>query len=419
MADNFISIYNRLLNRAPAVGVLLAQDLVRDSFQQLQSRREWSWLVKRSSWYPSVYYSTGTISIVPGGFLVTGSGTAWDTTFVGTQIRGGLPPTNLPTYTIVAVLSPTSLLLDSPWVGPSLAGSNYQIFQCYFPTPSDFVSFVSLISVTNNYQLHTNVSQATLDLVDAQRVYLAGNSYAASYYDTTTILQGQVGDSIQVSGTGPVPVATTSYGYSGPQSTLAIVTISTGGAPGGALEFTWSFANGQTSLPISVPDESAQDLALGVQVYFPLATYTLGDVFVIPLSAGTSMGVPRYELWPRPVNTPYVYPFLYRAQLPELSDEAPGLPPQVALRGDVLLEMALANCARTPGTAEKPNPYFNLGAALQHDARAERGLTSLELRDDETAIKDLTFGSSGYAPAPWLDGSFLQSHGWVGYPALI
>lgn len=417
--DTFTSIWNRLLNRAPAVGAFLAQDLVRDAFQSLQSRRDWSWLMKSGSFYPSITYSTGTISISPGGLVVTGSGTSWDSTLVNCQLRGGSPPSSLPTYTILAVLSPTSLLLDNPWSGPAQSGSNYQIFQCYFAVPADFVSFVSLVSVTNNYQLHTNVQQAQLDLYDAQRVYLAGNSYAASFFDYTRSFSGVVGSVVQAHGSGPAPVSSTSYGYSYPGDATFVVEISTGGVPGGALEFTWHQDNQASSVAIAVTDNAAIDLAFGVMVYFPQDTYISGDVFVIPCQARTSAAQARYELWPRPVGSPYVYPYLYRGSSPALSDEQPQLPPQVAQRGDVLLDMALANAARTPGLADSPNPYFNLNLALQHEARAFKGLMELELRDDETAAKDLDFTSWAFAPAPWLDGNFLQTHGWPGYPAFV
>lgn len=416
--DTFTTLWNRLLNRAQAVGPILAQDLVRDAFQQLQSRREWSWLMKTGAFYPSVFYQAGTISIASGN-VVTGAGTAWTQDMIGSQIRGGAPPSILPTYTILQVLSATSLLIDRPWVGPALSGASYQIFQCYFAVPSDFASFVSLVSVTNNYQLHTNVSQAQLNLCDAQRVNLAGNSYAASFLDYTQNFQGTVGAGVQVHGTGPAPIPSTSYGFSFPADEVYSIEITTGGQPGGALAFQWRENGGPAQGPIAVADSNAIDLANGVSVYWPQETYILGDAFAVPCKALSAASQARYELWPRPVNTPYVYPYLYRAVLPALSDEQPQLPPLIAQRGDVLLEMALANCARTPGTAEMPNPYFNPVLAQQHDHRADLLIEDVSMRDDEVAIKDLSWTRLPFAPAPWLDASFLQSHGWPGYPALI
>jgi hypothetical protein len=36
----------------------------------------------------------------------------------------------------------------------------------------------------------------------------------------------------------------------------------------------------------------------------------------------------------------------------------------------------------------------------------------LEVNDDDLAIKDLQFQQLPFAPAPWMDGRYLQSHAW-------
>jgi hypothetical protein len=121
----------------------------------------------------------------------------------------------------------------------------------------------------------------------------------------------------------------------------------------------------------------------------------------------------RYEVWPH-VQQEYVLTILYTSRPPDLSDPGASLPR--AIRGDVLLEMALAQCARWPGPSkDAPNPYFNLQLAQQHDARAERGIMDMAVTDDETAEQDAWYHSITSAPwvsFPFGDSRYMQSHDW-------
>lgn len=121
--------------------------------------------------------------------------------------------------------------------------------------------------------------------------------------------------------------------------------------------------------------------------------------------------LPRYELWPYRMSQ-YVYPFLYESRPPDLNDSGASLPRYI--RGDVLLEMALAQAARWPGPSkDSPNPYFNLQLALQHEARAEKMIMELERQDDEVSEHDVKYSQfmqMPFAPLPWADSRFLQSH---------
>ncbi len=407
--DTFTTLWNRLLLRSPAAGPALSQELIRDSFNQLAERRQWSWLMKPGAFFPADLYNTGSVAVSPGLFTVTGTGTAWTAAMVGIQIRVGGIGSSYPTYTITQVVSPTLLVMDQMWVGPVLTLQQYQIFQCYFTVPSDFNYFYSLISPTNNYRLWTNCTEADFDRCDAQRAN-SGPSFGAAFYDYTATYTGVIAPVLQANGTGASPVSTTSTGYSFPASGTFSVVITTGGASGTAV-FKWKFNDGAFTTGV-VSDSNPIDLAYGVQVYFPTGTYVVGDVFVINVAADTVSGVPRYELWPRPIATPYVYPYLYVRRHDDLSDANPALPDFIARRGDVILEMALGACARFPGASnDKPNPYYDLSLADRHSARAEKMISELETQDDNVGMKDLSWaGSWPFGPSPWLDGSYLQSH---------
>ena len=406
--DTFTTIWNRLLLRAPALGPALAQDIVRDSFNQLSERRTWSWRRGNNSFYPHIYDNTGTISCTYGSPYITGSGTAWDQTMVGSQIRGGAYPSSFPTYTILAVLSTTSILIDNNWGAGDQTAIAYQIFQCYFPVPSDFQSFESLVNPTNSFQIWTNITQFDLDRMDPQRV-TSGVVYGASFFDYTANYQGDIQSVLQVRGTGPSPVSTTSQGYSYPTASTYTVEITTGGAVGAAI-FKWKQDSGSYTTGVAVLDSNPMDLSNGVQVYFPAGTYVSGDVFIINCTTEPVPSVPRYELWPRPINTFYVLPYLYVKLLPALTDDQPQLPPFVAQRGDVLLEMALAKAAEFPGTATMPNPYFSPAMRDRHMVKADQLIFELEKYDDNTGSQDISYQNYPLGPAPWLDGKWNQDH---------
>jgi hypothetical protein len=134
-------------------------------------------------------------------------------------------------------------------------------------------------------------------------------------------------------------------------------------------------------------------------------SYSLDPSIVPPL--------PRYELWPHQKQE-YVYPFLYEARPPDLEDASASLPRFI--RGDVLLEMALAEAARWPGTEGKPNSYHNLKLADFHEAKGMMMLLRLELQDDNVYEDDISYQTvinMPYAPLPWVDANWMQSHDWA------
>lgn len=118
--------------------------------------------------------------------------------------------------------------------------------------------------------------------------------------------------------------------------------------------------------------------------------------------------VPRYEVWPHQTSQ-YVYPFLYRAQVTDLNDPNATLPRYI--RGDVILEGALAQCAEWPGTAEKPNPYFNLNLADRLRGRFDKMVAELERQDDEIFESDVQYAIANLPFAPYpLDAKWIQQH---------
>lgn len=126
-----------------------------------------------------------------------------------------------------------------------------------------------------------------------------------------------------------------------------------------------------------------QDLAL----VDPGRTYSgypqRGLAATTPSPVPATLGQTRYELWPTP-NSAAQWPYWYRARPQELAD-TDLLQGVLATAGDILQAGALAECARWPGTADKPNPYFNLNTYRTFKDSFEADCAKLELRDDDQA----------------------------------
>lgn len=410
--DDFNTLSNRLLSRCPSIGLLLAQQFVNDSWSDLQAQREWSFRRRFNTFAPPTLYNVGwaTTNVGSGNpTLITGTGTAWTSSMVGRQIRiGGLL---YPFYTIVSVLSPTSLMIDQPWAGDDISGQAYTILQAYFPVPSDFGYMYSVVSIKDAYRLWTNLTEEDLSMLDPQRTNF-GQTYAAVYRGYSSSYGGTIGPVIPVtSPTDPAPVSTTATGYSYVADSTYIIQVVAPGVSGVAT-FQWMMA-GQTAFQAPQATNTVPiTLSNGVQIYWPaVVTYVAGDLFVINCTSQINPSVPLYELWPAPTYSAYLYPYIYIAKEYALSVDQPQLPPFIANRGDVLLEMALQKCAEFPGQDfEHPNIYHDLRQAAYHAAKVKDKMVDLERNDEEVGVTNITYEVYPYAPAPWLTGEWQQAH---------
>lgn len=404
MLDTFSRIANNVRLRCPSADILLAQNAVNNAFRQVAERRHWSWLIKFGQFISPPLYNIGTVTATNGLYVVIGSGTSWTSNLTGLQFRLG---TSSPVYTILSVDSPTQITLDAAFGYQTSTNVGYQIYQAYFTPPSDFLTFMTIVDPRLNWQLHLNATQSEINQYDAQRAYV-GTTYAFVQRDYTTAYVGSVSAPVQIVGSGAIPQATGPF--SGAVNAVFTVQINGSGASGTAT-YVWKAGNGAFS-PTQTSDVNPVILQQGVNLYFPaIGSYTNGDMFVIQCIAVPQVGLPRFEGWPH-YQGAYNWPFFYVSRATDLEDPGAVLPRTI--RGDVLLKMALADMAQWPGNPpDKPNPYFNLGLADRLTAHAERMILELERQDDEIYETDTSYSAyigMPFAPAPWLDASFIQSH---------
>jgi hypothetical protein len=386
----------------PAVGEFRAQAFVSYAFRQVAEQRRWSWLIKRGQFIMPAVYNTGTVTVTRGSPTVTGSGTTFTAAMVDRQFRAAGNDT--PIYTIQEVNSATELTIDQDWGGSTASGQSYEIYQAYVTPPDDFSAFQAVWDPANNWRLHLHRTQNELNIWDSQRSN-DGDAYFVAALDYSTSKVGAVEPVLQVRGTGPDPALSDASSYTGPNNAIFTIEVTTGGTVGVAV-FQWKKDSGAYTTGVTTATAPVQSLQDGVKIYWPAETYVLGDTFIIRTEALDSVGVPRYELWPHK-KAEYVYPYLYEAEPTDLEDPGAVVPRNI--RGDVLLEHALAACARWPGDEAKPNPYYDLRLAETHQGRANRMVMDLELADDETHMNDFT-RIRDMDFAPYGDATWLQSH---------
>ena len=121
----------------------------------------------------------------------------------------------------------------------------------------------------------------------------------------------------------------------------------------------------------------------------------------------SSTGLARYEWYPRPANAAN-YPVLY-VKRPIAPADTELLTGVLAERPDVLEAGALASAARYPGTADRPNAYFNLALARELKAEFEELAQQVNLRDDDLAPQDYVPDEFWARGATWDFGGNLHT----------
>lgn len=170
MADTFEQVYRELLLYAPACPVPLAEHWVRNRYRQVCEGRQWSFLRAADQFLVADAYSTGTVTVTRSSTTVTGSGTAWTTAMSGRQVKFS---STSPVYTITITASDElaqTLTLDKAFGGTTAAGVSYQILQCYVTAPTNFLTFLSCVNVSNMWRLWVNFfTTEDLDRIDPIR----------------------------------------------------------------------------------------------------------------------------------------------------------------------------------------------------------------------------------------------------------
>lgn len=137
---------------------------------------------------------------------------------------------------------------------------------------------------------------------------------------------------------------------------------------------------------------------------------TAGNAWLFADYRQTSAGIPRYEVWPRVVSE-RLYPYLYVKRPADLSADSDV--PIFPIRGDELIEGALADLSRWPGTESRKNPSFNLQLAADYEKRFTNLVNNLSRLDQETYLSDYVGPNDAWSPGgfdPPISAAFWQNH---------
>ena len=124
---------------------------------------------------------------------------------------------------------------------------------------------------------------------------------------------------------------------------------------------------------------------------------------------GTFAGRIQFELWPF-ANTNKNYPYYYIRRPETLTDASTFLGP-LAVEGNIMVNLALAEAAMWPGFEDRKNPYYDKALAQMKMKQAEDDLNRIEVLDEEIYMTWLETVSwinrLQFAP---IDSRYLQSH---------
>lgn len=412
MNDTFQSIMSSASLYAPGLPPTQLMDFTARSLQYFWYKRAWSWKKKSATLFPKTFSisASDTCSITADTALLTSTLGSFTPDMINMQVRVGANSNPFPYYTITAWINGFQVVLDRTWAGPTQINSSYYVGQVYFSVPTDFESFVWAAVPAYNYRMDLTVTQSDLALVDAQRSY-SGNPVALVPLDYTPFNAGTVGPvtKVTISATSPVPVSTTTLGYNYPTQLTFIIKITTGGLPGGTLQFQWYVPQIATGGTQAVTDNNPIDLVFGAQVYFIQSGYVLNEEFVFTCTPDTTSGVARFEIWPRPQSPAYVIPYQYNLKLPTFDQDNGTLPEPLARRGDSLLKLVKSESCTWPGTETQRNPVYDQRLAAQFKKDADYDIHQMSLLDSDVSKAALRYQNKVMS-WPTLSGQYLYNH---------
>lgn len=162
---NFRKMVGEVLDWNPDAGVPLVKTWLNNAYRSIIDAKNWYGMLVRGQIAVPNVYSTGQATFTLGSPTVTGSGTAWDQTFVGRQIRSGF---QTGWYNISKVVGQT-LTLDLPWGNPTVTNAGYQICQTWVTLGYNIKYVLDMVNQRQGWRLGVNVPQQALNEWDAWR----------------------------------------------------------------------------------------------------------------------------------------------------------------------------------------------------------------------------------------------------------
>ncbi len=197
--SDFQSLVSELSGVLPGLSPLLGEQYINRAWRDIRTSRLWSFLIDDAALLCPAQITTGACAITFNSLSVTMNAAAsaalaaaiTPPALTTLQIRFNASPpagigTNSQVYNIVAVDSTVPaayvLTLDRVCVQPTNAASSFQIYRCYVTPPAaDFLTWISVVDMTEGTNLYKNFTSANFDLMDPQRLS-QGTAYRMGSY---------------------------------------------------------------------------------------------------------------------------------------------------------------------------------------------------------------------------------------------
>jgi len=145
---------------------------INNARRELAKAEDWEFLRKQYTLRIPPDVTAGTVTMTNGSHTVTGDGTAFDSSMVGSYITiGQITASQSEFYRIASVSSSTSLELETQFIGNSGSSLNYVIRKIYHRIPGDARKIANLLEFVRPLRLKEEKSNLALTLSpDYQRV---------------------------------------------------------------------------------------------------------------------------------------------------------------------------------------------------------------------------------------------------------
>jgi hypothetical protein len=177
--------YRQMLNEVlawnPNLDSMLAGRFINNYYRKVIDKRSWYGLKIKGQLTAAAPYNQGTVTVTQGNALVNGVGTNWPVTpqnqpgsIIGLQFRTSF---TLGYQTIVNVLSPTQLQLDTPYPSQTLSDTGYQIMEAYCNFGANIKRLLWATNQQQGWPMKVNWPVETLNQWDAWRISIGWSTH--------------------------------------------------------------------------------------------------------------------------------------------------------------------------------------------------------------------------------------------------
>lgn len=181
---NYRQMLSEVCGWNPDVDPMTAGRWINNYYRKIIDKRSWYGLKIKGQVTAAAPYNQGTVNVTLGSNIVNGIGTNWSTlrygqtgSLIGLQFRTSF---TLGYQTIVNVLSPTQLQLDTPYASQNLTNTGYQIAAVYIDFGANIKRLLWAVNQQQGWPMEVNVPVQTLNQWDVWRISLGWSTIFAT-----------------------------------------------------------------------------------------------------------------------------------------------------------------------------------------------------------------------------------------------